>query len=179
METTKEMKDGNKPRRSTARKVLKAWVEKDPDAHLKLSLAQIADQSGTSISTVKRYLANLIAECNGGSPDEVWAQRKAAGFSRGGSRRNKKPHSPTSPDHQSSETSDGVPRSNAVERLSHEVVTPPESESKDDRKVISGHFDKDLYRQFAHLAIDRDCSMQVLLVEALNLLFEKEGLPRF
>lgn len=73
---------------SSVRTKLKAWVEKDPDAHLELGLAAIAEQAGVSISTVKRYLADCVAACKGISADEVWEQRKAAGFVRGGNRRN-------------------------------------------------------------------------------------------
>lgn len=41
------------------------------------------------------------------------------------------------------------------------------------KKVIAGHFDPAVARQLKQLALDRDTTVQNLLAEALNDLFEK------
>ena len=115
---------------SAARNALKAWVEKDPDAHLELGLAAIGEQAGVSISTVKRYLADLVAACNGVAPDEVWAQRKAAGFVRGGSRSGPKKKGGLV---EATLSSNGDPQ-----RPPSEIITPRKSsERKVEREVSS------------------------------------------
>jgi hypothetical protein len=48
---------------------------------------------------------------------------------------------------------------------------------REGKKVISGFFDKEVSKQFSRLAIDRDCSNEALLGEALNDLFNKYHLP--
>ena len=40
-------------------------------------------------------------------------------------------------------------------------------------KVVAGHFDKDVVRQLKQIALNKDQSLQSLLEEALNDLFEK------
>lgn len=133
---------------------LKAWVEANPTGYMEKGYNKIAEEVGVSAPSVTRTLPQIIAERDGISVDEVKAQRKSAGFVRRG------------------------PSQKAVSTLQpseNGALPVPLTETKDERKVISGHFDKSLYRQLAHLAIDRDCSMQALLVEALHLLFEKEG----
>ena len=54
------------------------------------------------------------------------------------------------------------------------VAAPP---SRQGKKMISGHFDKDVHRQLKMLAIERDTSIQDLLSEALNALFERNNKP--
>ena len=49
--------------------------------------------------------------------------------------------------------------------------------SRQGKKMISGHFDKDVHRQLKILAIERDTSIQNLLSEALNALFERNNKP--
>ena len=49
--------------------------------------------------------------------------------------------------------------------------------SRQGKKMISGHFDKDVHRQLKMLAIERDTSIQDLLSEALNALFERNDKP--
>ena len=63
-----------------------------------------------------------------------------------------------------------------------ETNTPQSSQSgtgkkRDGKKMIGGHFDRDVHRQLKQLALDRDCTVQDLLAKSLNLLFESEGLP--
>ena len=54
------------------------------------------------------------------------------------------------------------------------AAIPP---SRQGKKMISGHFDKDVHRQLKMLAIERDTSIQDLLSEALNALFERNNKP--
>ena len=182
-----------KHRKSVSKEKLKVWIDANPNGYMERSLAKIAKEADVSIATVQRNLTKMIAERHGISQDDVSAQRKSAGFTRGNRKKKK-----------SSEKSETSVREGLrtegngfVHRQRNEQNPdfsaerkPAESQvsvgsrrvsrlSTDEKKVISGHFDKELYRQLAHLAIDRDSSMQALLVEALNLLFEKEDLPRF
>ena len=53
-------------------------------------------------------------------------------------------------------------------------MVPP---SRQGKKMISGHFDKDVHRQLKMLAIEKDTSIQNLLSEALNALFERNNKP--
>ena len=62
------------------------------------------------------------------------------------------------------------------------VETQPKSNSmvppsRQGKKMISGHFDKDVHRQLKILAIEKDTSIQNLLSEALNALFERNNKP--
>ena len=63
-----------------------------------------------------------------------------------------------------------------------ETNTPPSAESntrkkRDGKRMIGGHFERDVHRQLKQLSLDRDCTVQELLAKSLNLLFESEGLP--
>ena len=53
-------------------------------------------------------------------------------------------------------------------------MVPP---SRQGKKVIQGHFDKDVHRQLKMLALEKDTSIQELLSEALNALFERNNKP--
>ena len=53
-------------------------------------------------------------------------------------------------------------------------MVPP---SRQGKKMISRHFDKDVHRQLKMLAIEKDTSIQGLLSEALNALFERNNKP--
>jgi hypothetical protein len=62
----------------------------------------------------------------------------------------------------------------------HFSATPPKTQRTKGRigkKVISGFFDRDVSKQLARLAIDKDRSNEDLLREALNDLFTKYHLP--
>lgn len=50
------------------------------------------------------------------------------------------------------------------------TVKPP---SRIGKKVVAGYFDQAVVRQLKMLAVNNDSSIQVLLAEALNDLFEK------
>ena len=54
------------------------------------------------------------------------------------------------------------------------AIVPP---SRQGKKMISGHFDKDVHRQLKMLALEKDTSIQSLLSEALNALFERNNKP--
>lgn len=54
------------------------------------------------------------------------------------------------------------------------AVVPP---SRQGKKIISGHFDKDVHRQLKLLALEKETSIQALLSQALNALFERNDKP--
>ncbi len=54
------------------------------------------------------------------------------------------------------------------------AAVPP---SRQGKKMISGHFDKDVHRQLKMLALEKETSIQSLLSEALNALFERNNKP--
>jgi hypothetical protein len=47
--------------------------------------------------------------------------------------------------------------------------------SRRGKKIVSGYFDPAVSRQLKQLALDRDTTVQALMAEALNGLFEKYG----
>ena len=54
------------------------------------------------------------------------------------------------------------------------AMVPP---SRQGKKMISGHFDKDVHRQLKMLALEKETSIQNLLSQALNALFERNDMP--
>ncbi|MDE0313838.1 MAG: hypothetical protein OXM61_02970 [Candidatus Poribacteria bacterium] len=46
------------------------------------------------------------------------------------------------------------------------------------KKLIAGHFDPDVHRQLKQLSVSADTSIQDLLAEALDDLFQKHGVQR-
>jgi len=46
------------------------------------------------------------------------------------------------------------------------------------KKLIAGHFDPDVHRQLKQLSVSADTSIQDLLAEALDDLFQKHGLQK-
>lgn len=70
----------------------------------------------------------------------------------------------------------------AGRKTNNETDAAPESVTKrpaarQDKRLIGGHFDKEVHHQVKLLALERDCSVQTLLGEALDLLFVNEGKP--
>lgn len=65
----------------------------------------------------------------------------------------------------------------AKERSNHRQARTERAKSRIGKKVISGFFDPQASKQLARLAIDRDCTNEDLLREALNDLFTKYHLP--
>ena len=57
--------------------------------------------------------------------------------------------------------------------LTNIAAKPP---SRIGKKVVAGHFDPAVIRQLKMLAIDNDTSIQALLTEALNDLFDKHNM---
>lgn len=63
--------------------------------------------------------------------------------------------------------------------------TPPEPTKRNTdrtparagKRMIGGHFDPSVHKRLKQLALDRDCSIQTLLEEALDHLMIAEGLP--
>ena len=55
------------------------------------------------------------------------------------------------------------------------TTLPP---SRTGKKAIAGHFDPAVSRQLRQIALEEDSSVQDLLREAINDLFEKKGKPR-
>lgn len=64
------------------------------------------------------------------------------------------------------------------EGLEIKPKTPHHRPSREGTKAISGHFAPEISKQLRILAVNQDTSVQALLGEALNLLFESYGLPR-
>ena len=58
----------------------------------------------------------------------------------------------------------------ATEQKDSRVAQPP---SRQGKKAITGHFDPAVSRQLKQIALDHDTTVQALLAEALNDLFEK------
>lgn len=50
--------------------------------------------------------------------------------------------------------------------------------SREDKKLIAGHFDPKVAKQLKLLAVEDDTTVQALLEEALDLLFAKKGRAR-
>ncbi len=46
------------------------------------------------------------------------------------------------------------------------------------KKLIAGHFDPDVHRQLKQLSVNADTSIQDLLAEALDDLFQKHGVQK-
>lgn len=62
-----------------------------------------------------------------------------------------------------------------VERTEPEKTT---RSSRTGKKLIAGHFDPDVHKQLKQLSVNADTSIQDLLAEALNDLFQKHGLQK-
>ena len=54
----------------------------------------------------------------------------------------------------------------------------PQPPSRSGKKTIAGHFDPAVSRQLRQLALEEDSSVQDLLRQAINDLFEKKNKPR-
>ena len=62
------------------REKLEIWLNNNPQGYLEKTLADIAAEAGTSITSVQKYLYKLISKRDGVLPSDVKAQRKAKGF---------------------------------------------------------------------------------------------------
>lgn len=72
----------------------------------------------------------------------------------------------------------GAPIDSPTPELRHTGAKTPSAPSRTGKKMVSGHFDPAVPRQLKQLALDQDTTVQNLLTEALNDLFEKHGKQR-
>jgi len=56
--------------------------------------------------------------------------------------------------------------------------TPTRCAARQEKKLIGGHFDREVHQQLKLMSFEEDCSIQSLLGEALDYLFEKRGKPQ-
>ena len=63
--------------------------------------------------------------------------------------------------------------SSAVEESTKQPIPP----ARQGKKVVAGYFDPVVSKQLKLLALERNTSVQALIGEALNLLFERHGKP--
>jgi len=71
-----------------------------------------------------------------------------------------------------------VPSPSSAPDLPSPAGTAEIPPSRTGKKTIAGHFDPAVSRQLRQLALEEDSSVQDLLREAINDLFEKKGKPR-
>ena len=57
------------------------------------------------------------------------------------------------------------------------IQTTPHTPARLGKKMIGGHFDPTVHRRLKQLALDRDCTIQDLLGEAIDLLMTASGMP--
>jgi len=71
---------------------------------------------------------------------------------------------------------------NTLRAIEQETVSPDARtsvpKSRQGKKLVSGHFDPAVAWQLKKLALDRHATVQSLLEESLNDLFDKYHLPR-
>jgi hypothetical protein len=62
-----------------------------------------------------------------------------------------------------------------------EVVTAqryPKASTREGKRVVTAYLDPEAFRQLKRIAADEDAQQQDLLLEGINLVFEKRGLSR-
>ena len=84
--------------------------------------------------------------------------------------RSKKPNLATALQEASGKAQPPVPQ---PETTSEPQETSYLAPSRRGKKAVTGHFDPAVSRQLKQIALDRDTTVQALLAEALNDLFEK------
>ena len=57
-------------------------------------------------------------------------------------------------------------------------VQKEKTPNKSDKRLVGGHFTPEVQQQIRVIAATQDTTIQALLTEALNDLFEKQGYPR-
>ena len=65
---------------NSPRQKLESWLNNNPQGYLEKTLADIAAEAGTSITSVQRYLYKLVAERDDVLPSDVKSEREAKGF---------------------------------------------------------------------------------------------------
>lgn len=71
----------------------------------------------------------------------------------------------------------GKPEPKATAQPLEEKPKSPRTPSREGKKFIGGHFDPVVSKQLKGIALANDSSIQALLAEAINDLFEKYGKP--
>lgn len=77
------------------------------------------------------------------------------------------------------ELSEALQQTNGQDQ-SKQVPTPSQSArpaARQGKKLIGGHFDKEVHRQLKMMSFEEECSVQSLLGEALDYLFVNRGKP--
>lgn len=69
-------------------------------------------------------------------------------------------------------------RASHVSSPAQDKQTSQRTPSREGKRAIAGFFDPDVSKQLKQIALDNDSSVQELLAEALNDLFEKHGKSR-
>lgn len=54
----------------------------------------------------------------------------------------------------------------------------PKATTREGKRVVTAYLDPEAFRQLKRIAADEDAQQQDLLVEGINLVFEKRGLSR-
>ena len=54
----------------------------------------------------------------------------------------------------------------------------PKAATREGKRVVTAYLDPEAFRQLKRIAADEDAQQQDLLVEGINLVFEKRGLSR-
>ena len=67
------------------------------------------------------------------------------------------------------------PASTPSKHATPKAAAMPRPPSREGKRAIAGHFDPAVSRQLRYLALENDTSIQSLLREALNDLFQKYG----
>lgn len=70
----------------------------------------------------------------------------------------------------------------ATRRMVRDPVVPKTStraKAREGKKAIVGYYSPEMSQQLQTLAMDQERTMQAMLGDGLNLLFEKHGLPTF
>ena len=76
------------------------------------------------------------------------------------------------------QTANGTPQNEAPQPANDAPTQPQKNASaRQGKKLISGHFEKDVHYRLKRIALETDTSIQDLLAEALNLLFAQHGEP--
>jgi hypothetical protein len=65
-----------------------------------------------------------------------------------------------------------------IEKPANSAATTPEQPSRLGKRSIGGHFEPKVAQTIRVLAAQKDITVQVLLAEALNDYFQKNGLER-
>jgi hypothetical protein len=70
----------------------------------------------------------------------------------------------------------------ATRRTAKDPIAPKTStraKAREGKKAIVGYYSPEMSQQLQTLAVDQERTMQAMLGDGLNLLFEKHGLPTF